>query len=66
MGGHGVIQRYREFLPVSQDTCIISLNEGNTPLIESHNLVQALGGGASVFSSNMRVLIPLHPSKIEG
>ena len=49
MGGHGVIQRYREFLPVSQDTCIISLNEGNTPLIESHNLVQTLGGGFRLF-----------------
>ena len=49
MGGHGVIQRYREFLPVSQDTCIISLNEGNTPLIESYNLVQALGGGFRLF-----------------
>ena len=49
MGGHGGIQRYREFLPVSQDTCIISLNEGNTPLIESHNLVQALGGGFRLF-----------------
>lgn len=49
MGGHGVIRRYREFLPVSQDTCIISLNEGNTPLIESHNLVQTLGGGFRLF-----------------
>ena len=49
MGGHGVIHRYREFLPVSEDTCIISLNEGNTPLIESHNLVQALGGGFRLF-----------------
>ncbi|MCH1591504.1 MAG: threonine synthase [Candidatus Thalassarchaeaceae archaeon] len=49
MQGHGIIQRYREFLPVSDDTCIISLNEGNTPLIESHNLVQALGGGFRLF-----------------
>ena len=49
MGGHGVIRRYREFLPVSQDTCIISLNEGDTPLIESYNLVQALGGGFRLF-----------------
>ena len=65
MGGHGVIQRYREFLPVSQDTCIISLNEGNTPLIESHNLYRHWAE-VSVFLSNMRVLIPLHPSKIEG
>ncbi len=49
MGGHGVIQRYRKFLPVSDETCIISLNEGNTPLIESYNLVQALGGGFRMF-----------------
>ena len=49
MGGHGVIQRYRKFLPVSDETCIISLNEGNTPLIESFNLVQALGGGFGMF-----------------
>mgnify|MGYP001585133630 FL=1 len=49
MGGHGVIQRYREFLPVSEDTCIISLNEGNTPLIQSYNLVQAIGGGFRLF-----------------
>ncbi len=49
MGGHGVIQRYRKFLPVSDETCIISLNEGNTPLIESFNLVQALGGGFRMF-----------------
>ncbi|MBJ29070.1 MAG: threonine synthase [Euryarchaeota archaeon] len=49
MGGHGVIQRYREFLPVTDNTCIISLNEGNTPLIESHNLVQILGGEFRLF-----------------
>ena len=49
MGGNGVIQRYRQFLPVSDDTCIISLDEGNTPLIESFNLVQALGGGFRMF-----------------
>ena len=49
MGGHGVIQRYREFLPVSEDTCIISPSEGNTPLIQSHNLVQAIGGEFRLF-----------------
>ena len=49
MGGHGVIQRYREFLPVSEETCIISLNEGNTPLIQSYNLVQAIGGRFRLF-----------------
>ena len=29
----GVIERYQEFLPVTENTPIISLNEGNTPLI---------------------------------
>ncbi len=29
----GVIERYQEFLPVTEATPIISLNEGNTPLI---------------------------------
>ncbi len=49
MGGQGVIERYRKFLPVTDKTCIISLNEGNTPLIESFNLVQALGGDFRLF-----------------
>ena len=29
----GIIERYAEFLPVDDKTRIISLNEGNTPLI---------------------------------
>ncbi|MDD5292425.1 MAG: pyridoxal-phosphate dependent enzyme, partial [Candidatus Omnitrophica bacterium] len=31
----GVIERYRNFLPVSNKTPVISLNEGNTPLVFS-------------------------------
>lgn len=34
----GVISRYREFLPVTDATPIISLNEGSTPLIHSPRL----------------------------
>jgi len=30
----GLIDRYRERLPVGANTPIVSLNEGNTPLIE--------------------------------
>jgi len=30
----GLIERYRDRLPVSASTPIISLGEGNTPLIE--------------------------------
>lgn len=39
----GVIERYQEFLPVSEKTPIISLNEGNTPLILSESLASELG-----------------------
>ena len=39
----GVIERYQEFLPVTEDTPIISLNEGNTPLILAENLPKLLG-----------------------
>ena len=39
MTGHGVIRRYRDFLPVSEDTHIISLNEGGTPLIDARQIV---------------------------
>ena len=40
MSGHykGVIERYRDRLPVSATTPIVSLTEGNTPLIELRNL----------------------------
>lgn len=34
----GLIEAYREYLPVSEKTPIISLNEGNTPLIPSVRL----------------------------
>src|SRR3954470_12797708 len=34
----GLIDRYRERLPVSATTRVVSLNEGNTPLIELLNL----------------------------
>jgi len=40
----GVIQRYRRFLPVTDDTPVISLSEGNTPLVRVPNFVQAIGG----------------------
>lgn len=30
----GIIERYREFLPVDSDTPVISLGEGDTPLVQ--------------------------------
>lgn len=39
----GVIERYQEFLPLTDSSCIISLNEGNTPLILAEALPRELG-----------------------
>src|SRR5262245_39070899 len=40
----GVIRRYAAHLPVSNETPIITLLEGNTPLIPAPNFVEAIGG----------------------
>ena len=48
----GVIECYREFLPVSPATPIISLGEGNTPLIHSPRLSKRVGRGCEVFVKN--------------
>ena len=50
--GRGVIERYREFLPVSPSTPVISLGEGNTPLIHSSRLSERVGRGGEVFVKN--------------
>ncbi|MBI4823405.1 MAG: threonine synthase [Nitrospirae bacterium] len=38
----GVIEHYKEFLPISDKTPIVSLQEGNTPLIRAGNLKKEL------------------------
>ncbi|MFQ3577530.1 MAG: threonine synthase [Verrucomicrobiia bacterium] len=48
-GDRGVISRYRSFLPVSEATPVVSLNEGSTPLIPSAKLSSRLGGDRSVY-----------------
>ena len=40
----GVISRYREYLPVTDATPVISLSEGSTPLIHSPKLSAITGG----------------------
>ena len=44
VGWRGVINRYREYLPISEDTPVVTLLEGNTPLIRVPNFVRAIGG----------------------
>lgn len=45
----GVIERYREFLPVTEATPIVSLGEGGTPLVPSPRLSEIVGRGCEVF-----------------
>ncbi|MHB8562482.1 MAG: threonine synthase [Acidiferrobacteraceae bacterium] len=45
----GIIARYRDWLPVTDGTSIVTLNEGNTPLIRLHRLVREAGLDASVY-----------------
>ncbi len=40
----GVIHAYRAYLPVSDATPVVSLNEGNTPLVRADNFVRSIGG----------------------
>ena len=40
----GIIDKYREFLPVTKNTPVITLNEGNTPLVYSRHLSELING----------------------
>jgi len=45
----GLIERYRDRLPVHDDTRIISLGEGNTPLIRLHNIPELTGKDVDIY-----------------
>jgi threonine synthase len=45
----GVLSRYRDFLPVTEATPLITLGEGDTPLVRSRVLEQELGCGELYF-----------------
>jgi threonine synthase len=46
---NGVIERYREYLPVTDKTPIITLLEGNTPLLYAKSLSEIVGRNFEVF-----------------
>jgi len=45
----GLIERYRERLPVSDTTNIVSLGEGGTPLIKLVHIPEQLGGNVDIY-----------------
>lgn len=45
----GLIEKYRDRLPVHDDTRLISLGEGNTPLIRLNNIPRGLGKDVDIY-----------------
>jgi threonine synthase len=45
----GLINKYKAFLPVSEKTPAITINEGNTPLIKADNLAKKIGLNATIY-----------------
>lgn len=45
----GLIDKYRDRLPVSDDTRVISLGEGNTPLVRLSNIPKAVGRQVDIY-----------------
>ena len=39
----GVIERYKDYLPVSEKTPVISIEEGDTPLIKADPIAEKIG-----------------------
>jgi threonine synthase len=45
----GIIHHYREYLPVGENTPVITLYEGNTPLVHAQNLAREIGFKGEIF-----------------
>ena len=45
----GVIKRYREFLPEIDEKYIITINEGNTPLIKARNITRMINHDIEIY-----------------
>src|SRR5437660_12931796 len=45
----GVIEEYRKFLPVTDRTPVVTISEGNTPLIRATRLVKQIAPGIDLY-----------------
>ncbi|MEN2985364.1 MAG: threonine synthase [Thermodesulfovibrionaceae bacterium] len=45
----GIIKEYFDFFPVNEKTPIITLLEGNTPLVRANNIIEKLGLGLELY-----------------
>ena len=46
---NGLIDKYKEYLPVTDKTPFVTLSEGNTPLIKADNLAKHLGLDCEIY-----------------
>ncbi len=46
---NGIIEEFKNFLPVTEKTPVITLKEGNTPLIEADNLAKAINPKIKIY-----------------
>lgn len=46
---NGIVDKYKKYLPVTGKTPVITLNEGNTPLIYACRLSEIIGKGVEVY-----------------
>jgi len=46
---NGIIEKYRKFLPVTNKTPVVTLSEGDTPLLYACSLSEMLGKGIEVY-----------------
>jgi threonine synthase len=46
---HGLIEQYRNFLPLSDKTPVITLNEGNTPLIKASHINEIIQAEVNLY-----------------
>lgn len=49
MAWKGIIEEYREYLPVTDKTPVVTLHEGNTPLVRTKNLAAAINPKLDIY-----------------
>jgi threonine synthase len=49
MAWRGIIEEYREYLPVSGKTPVVTLHEGGTPLVRTRNLADAINPKLDIY-----------------
>jgi len=49
MAWRGIIEQYRSFLPVTASTPIVTLGEGNTPLVRAPRLAEAIAPNIELY-----------------